>query len=110
MSAAVTDNNDQDVEFFLDSDAADTNVEADDYSLDFDDVSVGPGSAVADVADNKLDVGEFTSSQWPQSYKYISSFSIHFSFITSCGFLCSHLKVKTLVCTLIYLVLFLMAR
>ncbi|KAL1813484.1 hypothetical protein ACET3Z_023549 [Daucus carota] len=69
MSAAVTDNKDQDAEFFLDSDAADTSATADDYSLDFDDVSVGPGSAVADVADNKRDVAEFTSSQWPQSYK-----------------------------------------
>lgn len=78
MSAAATDNNDQDVEFFLDSDAADTNAETDDYSLDFDDVSVGPGCAVADVADDKRDVAEFTSSQWPQSYKYISSFFIRF--------------------------------
>ncbi|KAK1366008.1 Amino acid transporter antl3 [Heracleum sosnowskyi] len=64
MSAPETDNKEKEAEFFLENDGADTNRNANDCTLDFDDEDV---ECVGD--DKHETVGSFTSFQWPQSYK-----------------------------------------
>lgn len=62
---SVTDSKEKEGDqFFMENEAADTNVNANHYTLDFDDEDV---ECVGDDI-----VGSFTSSQWPQSYKSLS--------------------------------------